>query len=356
MCRYPGCTWGQGGGGRPFTSWSPRLARRRGPRGPRGRRRAERRRGEARPAASRPKQTPCVQADGRRSAAGPVSERQGGPSATGPLRRASPPLALALSARVPEAVGSEPAWRGASVSSGARPRSSLQSCGMAARPPPGPAEQDASSGAGPGRRAAVVVSSPSFGTHPWARESISSCRGGMSPLAVSQGQRKQVPRGAGGVRHGSAWQVAAPGRAGLVDSQSSSPVGAGAAAAAGDSHRAPTEPSSRSRGSGAVVISIFEVGKPEPGGRITCPGSCSWSEAESGFGPGVGAQAGWPAPLSAQLASRLCASLASMGPGGRAGGGEGHFPVPRCQDSGQDPRCLGTQQVLSLRRRCVLRL
>lgn len=48
-----------------------------------------------------------------------------------------------------------------------------------------------------------------------------------------------------------------------------------AAAAAGDSHRTPTEPSPRSLGSGAVIISIFEVGKPKPGGRITCPGSCS---------------------------------------------------------------------------------
>lgn len=66
------------------------------------------RRGEARPAASRPKQTPCVQAEDA-ARRGRCPERQGGPSATGPLRRASPPLALALSARVPEAVGSEPA-------------------------------------------------------------------------------------------------------------------------------------------------------------------------------------------------------------------------------------------------------
>lgn len=85
----------------------------------------------------------------------------------------------------------------------------------------------------------------------------------------------RVGCGAGGVRRGAGgkWQRRA-GRGWLIP-RALPAVGAGAAAAAGDSHRTPTEPSPRSRGSGAVIISIFEVGKPKPGGRITCPGSCS---------------------------------------------------------------------------------
>lgn len=122
------------------------------------------------------------------------------------------------------------------------------------RPPPGPAEQDASSGAsaGPGRHAAVVVSRPSFGTHAWARENASRPVEVGCPLSQclrvkgSTFREARVGCGAGGVQRGAGgkWQRRA-GRGWLIP-RALPAVGAGAAAAAGDSHRTPTEPSPRS--------------------------------------------------------------------------------------------------------------